>query len=252
MKDSMVSGSNSEFFNNMLAKDFHSWGLVGMVQAKGYTENYLDLISQLNAAGIDHGFDAVFATGLGKHVQWIFEQAVVNTPAAVISSGLGAQVKTLQRYCSRHGIELPKRVLLADLDDVVRYLAADGASVADIASELGYSTAAIGTYCRARDILVIDAYHQGYVTTHNGYRMLKAPEGYPNPDAKGYVREHRLVMELHLGRYLEPGECVHHIDHDKTNNKIENLKLTTLSEHAREHALSGDTGWGAYHKRKMI
>lgn len=58
----------------------------------------------------------------------------------------------------------------------------------------------------------------------DGYRMILA-EDHPFADVKGYVREHRLVMESSIGRFLDPKEVVHHIDGDRSNNSIENLKL---------------------------
>ena len=41
----------------------------------------------------------------------------------------------------------------------------------------------------------IDTYHKGYITTWNGYKKVKAPEDYPYKDGKGYVMEHRLIIE---------------------------------------------------------
>ena len=38
-----------------------------------------------------------------------------------------------------------------------------------------------------------------------------------------YILEHRLVMEKYLGRKLDKKEYVHHIDHNRENNNIENL-----------------------------
>ena len=42
-------------------------------------------------------------------------------------------------------------------------------------------------------------------------------------------------MEGVIGRPLQPGEVVHHIDENKGNNAPDNLMLTTQSEHIREH-----------------
>lgn len=54
-------------------------------------------------------------------------------------------------------------------------------------------------------------------------------------DNKGRL-EHVVIMESFIGRRLYANECVHHIDHDRTNNNPSNLRLMTRSEHARLHA----------------
>ena len=61
---------------------------------------------------------------------------------------------------------------------------------------------------------------------------------YPYREGYGTIKEHTYVMECHLKRGLVKGEIVHHIDGDKTNNKIENLFLTSPAEHNKLHAES--------------
>jgi len=48
---------------------------------------------------------------------------------------------------------------------------------------------------------------------------------HPHANHAGYVREHRLVMEKKLGRFLQPTEVVHHKDDNRQNNDPSNLEL---------------------------
>lgn len=63
----------------------------------------------------------------------------------------------------------------------------------------------------------------GRIVNNKGYVFIKKLN-YPNA-VNGYVREHRLVMAEHLGRFLKPEEVVHHINGIKGDNRIENLEL---------------------------
>jgi len=48
--------------------------------------------------------------------------------------------------------------------------------------------------------------------------------------------EHRCVMQAHLGRPLLDTEIVHHADGDGRNNRIENLRVMSMSAHSELHS----------------
>ena len=64
--------------------------------------------------------------------------------------------------------------------------------------------------------------------TSQGYIELKTKK-------YGRILEHRYIMSEYLGRELKSDEIVHHINGDKQDNKLENLKLMSREEHVSLH-----------------
>jgi len=81
-----------------------------------------------------------------------------------------------------------------------------------------------------------------------GYTLIYLPN-HPCCDKLGYVYEHRVVLEKHLGRYLSGKEIIHHKNGIQSDNRISNLELLAdQKEHMRIHA-----GWkkinNVWHKK---
>jgi hypothetical protein len=69
-------------------------------------------------------------------------------------------------------------------------------------------------------------------TDKRGYRWLYVDEN----GRQRARREHRVIMERHIGRRLEPWEIVHHKDGNPTNNALDNLEVQEHGAHTAAHS----------------
>ena len=60
----------------------------------------------------------------------------------------------------------------------------------------------------------------------------------------GSRHEHRVIVEKSLGRKLSFNEVVHHLNHNRKDNRLENLQVMLRSEHTRLHTIE-------MHKKRM-
>lgn len=75
----------------------------------------------------------------------------------------------------------------------------------------------------------------GHVKKHkSGYMLAYVPK-HPKSTKDGYVMLHTVIMERFIGRYLTDDEVVHHINHIRADNRIENLQLMNKKEHMSMH-----------------
>lgn len=90
---------------------------------------------------------------------------------------------------------------------------------------------------------------EGRYVNSLGYVLKRMPD---HPQAhKGYVLEHRWVMEQAMGRPLESAEHVHHRNGDKTDNRPENLELADRVAHGHKHGRPKGVPTSPEHRAKL-
>jgi len=90
----------------------------------------------------------------------------------------------------------------------------------------------------------------GSTVRKDGRVMLHSPN-HPHKSHGNYVYRYRLVMEECLGRYLEPGEVVHHKNGIVDDDRPENLEVLPFVYHNRisAHSLFLSGKWARRYAR---
>ena len=71
----------------------------------------------------------------------------------------------------------------------------------------------------------------GYWISKDGYKIIEN-----EIETKGKkVLEHRMIMEIYLGRKLKIDEIIHHKNENKLDNRIKNLQIVSRAEHINLH-----------------
>jgi len=171
-------------------------------------------------------------------------------PYREIAEKLKISESFVHQYAKRHGM---LRRVLPPLDDklIIEKYVKQLWSVNKIVVELGYGRPRVEK--RLRDLGVMRSMTETararadkrfrengieHPIDGNGYPMTKVPEGHKTGRQmyNTFMFLHVLEMEKHLGRPIQKGETIHHIDFDKRNFQIDNLHLCEdQSAHGKIH-----------------
>jgi hypothetical protein len=137
-------------------------------------------------------------------------------------------------------------------------LIAKGMTAGQIADQLDVNPETVRKFARKRGYVIQrepmtmehhPSWSGGTVVDRSGYLLRRVAvagphgyliravqkRGYLGTDPNGYAPEHRIVMHEKLGRPLQPGEVVDHIDGEVRNNDPANLRVfASNAEHLRE------------------
>ena len=161
-----------------------------------------------------------------------------------IAECLTLSYHTVQAFLQRRHVPgVPKGTALKIDDTRLRELRAQGWTHARIAHALGVHETAIDRRCQRLGLPTARTgprsgaghphWRDGRALDKHGYVKIWAPL-HPLARLGGYVLEHRLVMEVVLGRYLTAREVPHHRDNHPWHNWPANLTLhPTNASHLR-------------------
>lgn len=154
-----------------------------------------------------------------------------------IAQAIGLSFGTVQSFLQRRKIPgLPRELRVKRLNDAMMIaLLESGLTQKETAERLGFEKSAIerrvaklGLETARTGPRAGSGHRQkwagGKILDRHGYAEVWVPL-HPQCSHSAYVREHRLLMEVLLDRYLDPVEQIHHIDGCRWHNWPSNLQL---------------------------
>ena len=172
----------------------------------------------------------------------IVRRYLAGEPSKAISRDFSVTFQTVLAILHREGVQVNRRgnryrEFTSEQVAEMGRLWAGGMSQHAIGQQHGVSQAVVSRVLRSHGIAVAPrkaegarhgSWKGGTTTTPYGYVLVAVSPSDPMSamrSRQGYVMMHRLVMARSLGRVLRDDETVHHINGDRTDNRLENLQL---------------------------
>lgn len=154
-----------------------------------------------------------------------------------VAEQFGVCKKTILTWMKGYGIPRVTRFTIREYIPIIKRFLQDGDKTCkEVSILIGLDESSINKICKSiGKPKGFDKFHKGYITKESGHILIR-DIAHPYRDCKGYVPEHRLVMEKYLERYLDKFEVVHHINGIKDDNRIENLELCSEYSHKSYHS----------------